>query len=151
MDYMFEAGFLGTRAPFFMDIVTVIVALLPLLVGGAIYLAKIKKYKLHSYAQIFIFAISVIVLVYFEIGVRSVGGFDAFMDSSSVAHNYAFFVLVLHITIAVITLIIWFITLVKAKQLLASGIHRKLGRITFAAIVVTTLTSMWVYTILFVH
>ena len=28
MDYMFQAGFLGTRAPIFMDVVTLIVALL---------------------------------------------------------------------------------------------------------------------------
>jgi len=151
MNYMFETGFLGTRAPFFMDLVTVIVALLPLLVGAAIFLAKMKKYKLHSYAQIFIFAFSVIVLVYFEIGVRVGGGFDTFVGESSVAHNYAFFVLILHITIAVITLIIWSTTLIKAKKLLALGIHKKLGRISFVAIVLTTLSSMWVYMILFVY
>lgn len=37
MNYMFEAGFLGTRAPFFMDMVTLIVAGLPLLVAAAIF------------------------------------------------------------------------------------------------------------------
>jgi putative membrane protein len=40
MEYMFEVGFLGTRAPFFMDTVTLIVALLPLLIALAVTLAK---------------------------------------------------------------------------------------------------------------
>jgi len=63
LEYMFHPGFLGTRAPLFMDMVTLIVALLPLLVAGAIYFAINKKYKVHAYSQIFIFAFSVIVLV----------------------------------------------------------------------------------------
>ena len=55
MEYMFHEGFLGTRAPMFMDMVTLIVALLPFLVGSAIYFAKIRKYKVHAFLQIFIF------------------------------------------------------------------------------------------------
>jgi len=39
MNYMFQPGFLGTRAPFFMDFVTLIVAFLPLLIGVAIWTA----------------------------------------------------------------------------------------------------------------
>jgi len=151
MNYMFETGFLGTRAPFFMDFVTLIVAFLPLLVAGAIALARAKKYKLHAYAQIFIFAFSVIVLVYFEVGVRVGGGFNSFMEGSSVSHNYAFLVLIIHIVIAVITLIIWFMTLIRAKKFLALGIHKKLGKISFMGIVLTSLSSMWVYLILFVY
>ena len=134
-----------------MDFVTLIVAFLPLLVAGAIYLAIKKQYKLHSYAQVFIFAFSVIVLVYFEIGVRIGGGFNVLMEGSSVSHDYAFFVLMLHIVIAIITLIIWFMTLIKAKKYLALGIHKKLGKITFFGIILTTLSSMWVYLLLFVY
>jgi len=148
---MFEVGFLGTRAPFFMDFVTLIVAFLPLLVSGAISLARAKKYKLHAFAQIFIFAFSVIVLVYFETGVRIGGGFNAFMEGSSVSHNYAFFILVLHIAIAMITLILWFATLIRAKRFLALGIHKVLGRISFIGIVLTSLSGIWVYLILFVY
>ena len=150
MNYMFEIGFLGTRAPFFMDFVTLIVAFLPLLVSGAIMLAKAKKYKLHAFTQIVIFAVSVIVLVYFEIGVRMGGGFNAFMEGSSVGHNYAFFVLMLHIVIAIVTLIIWFTTLIRTKKFLATGVHKLLGHISFIGIVLTTLSAIWVYLLLFV-
>jgi len=151
MHYMFEVGFLGTRAPFFMDFVTIIVAILPLLVTGAISLAKAKKYKLHALAQMVIFAFSVIVLLYFETGVRVGGGFNAFMDGSSVSHSYAFFVLILHIIIATITLLIWGTSLIRAKHFLSTGVHKLLGRISFVGIVLTSLSGIWVYLILFVY
>ncbi len=151
MNYMFESGFLGTRAPFFMDFVTLIVAFLPILVFGAITLARAKKYRLHALAQTLIFAFAVIILVYFETGVRVGGGFDSFMDGSSVSHNYAFFVLVLHIAISIITLIIWATSLIRAKRFLALGIHKVLGRISFIGIVLTSLSGIWVYLILFVY
>lgn len=55
MNYMFKTGFLGTNAPFFMDVVTIIVALLPLLIFVATSLAASGKYKEHKIAQIFIY------------------------------------------------------------------------------------------------
>ncbi|NEW59683.1 DUF420 domain-containing protein, partial [Sulfurovum sp. bin170] len=39
MEYMFEAGFLGTRAPLFMDIIVIIVGLLPFLIAFTIWTA----------------------------------------------------------------------------------------------------------------
>jgi len=107
MNYMFEAGFLGTRAPFFMDFVTLIVALLPFLMMFIITLAIKKSYKAHAIGQIGLFIISIIVLMYFELGVRMGGGFEAFMEGSSVSHNYAFIVLVIHILISTATLLVW--------------------------------------------
>ena len=159
MDYMFEAGFLGTRAPFFMDFVTLIVALLPLLVFGAIRLAHKKAYTAHAFMQTLIFTISVIVVGYFEYGVRVGGGFDAFMDGSSVSHNYALWVLIVHIIISVVTLIIWLKTLIFAKRESKknrlpgsnSVVHKKTGIRTFIAIVLTSFTGIWVYLLLFVY
>ncbi|MFT7004222.1 MAG: putative membrane protein [Sulfurimonas sp.] len=150
LDYMFEAGFFGTRAPIFMDVVTLIVALLPFLVAGAIYLAKDKKYKLHALAQVFIFAFSTIVIVYFETGVRMVGGFEFFMQESGVSYNYALIVLVFHIAISVITLILWTKTIFMAKKQVKLNKHKKSGMMTFAGIVMTSLTGIWVYFLMFV-
>jgi len=148
---MFQTGFLGTRAPFFMDVVTLIVALLPLLVASAIFLARVKRYKLHSYVQIFIFAFSVIVLGYFETGVRMMGGFDAFMQKSSVSYNYAFIVLIFHIAVSIITIIIWGMAIFMAKKLLRQNKHKKIGIITFSGVVLTSLTGIWVYFLMFVY
>jgi len=151
LDYMFHPGFFGTRAPFFMDLVTLIVSLLPLLVTIAISLARNKHYKAHAYTQTFIFSFSVIVLFYFEYGVRVAGGFNAFMQESSVAHNYAFFILVMHIIISVITLIIWTSTIFRAKKQLQNKTHKKAGIYTFVGVIATSLSGIWVYLIMFIY
>jgi len=159
MDYMFTQGFLGTRAPLFMDVVTFIVALLPLLVYGAISLARKKFYKAHAVLQNIIFIISVIVVGYFEYGVRMGGGFDAFMKGSGVSHTYASVVLGLHVIIAVITLLYWSVTIFKAnyqfmqKTLpgMKSNAHKLLALKTFLGIVFTSFSGIWVYLLLFVY
>lgn len=151
MEYMFHQGFFGTRAPFFMDLVTLIVALLPLLVAGAIYFARKKSYKLHAFSQVFIYIFSVIVVSYFEFGVRLGGGFNYFLEGSTIGYNYAFVVLMFHIAIAVITLIIWTVTITMVKKQLATSTHKKVGMMTFAGVVMTSLTGIWVYSLLFVY
>ncbi len=151
LDYMNLPGFLGTRAPLFMDIVSIIVAFLPFLMLGIIFLTKIKKYKLHALLQGILFVVSVLVLTFFEIGVRFVGGFKSFMNGSGVGHDYAFIVLIFHIMVSVITLIIWTTTLFTAKKQLQLGKHKRAGWLTFIGVSMTMLTGMWVYLILFVY
>jgi len=158
MDYMFKAGFLGTKAPFFMDFVTLIVALLPLLVYGAILLARKKMYVAHTIVQNLIFIVSIIVIFYFELGVRVGGGFDAFMSESSVPYTYALFVLILHIIIAIVMLFYWSVTIIngninfKKGKLpgLASYSHRLTAFKTYLAIIFTSFSGIWVYLLLFV-
>lgn len=150
MEYMFQTGFFGTRAPLFMDIVTFIVAALPLIMMGIIMLARAKKYKLHALMQGILYIVSVIVVVYFEYGVRVGGGFDFFMKDSSVGFTYALVVLLVHIFIAVLTLIIWTQTLVMSKKHLEAGIHKSQGRKTFVGVVFTSLTGIWVYMLMFI-
>ena len=151
MNYMFENGFLGTRAPFFMDFVTLIVAFLPFLMMIAIYFARAKKYKVHQLAQYTLFVVSLIVVTYFEMGVRVGGGFDAFMQDSGVSHNYALIVLIIHILIATVTLFIWVLAITRAKIYLMQNKHRQMGKITFSGIVMTSLSGIWVYLLLFVY
>ncbi|WP_151901078.1 DUF420 domain-containing protein [Sulfurimonas hydrogeniphila] len=159
MDYMFTQGFLGTRAPLFMDVVTLIVAVLPLLVYGAISLARKKLYRAHGIIQNTIFAVSVIVVGYFEYGVRMGGGFDAFMEGSGVSHTYASLVLGLHVIIAVLTLVYWSRTIAKANYQAIKGVlpglksneHKLLALKTFLGIVFTSFSGIWVYLLLFVY
>jgi len=156
---MFETGFLGTRAPFFMDFVMIIVAILPLLVLIAIRMAKIKSYKLHQLSQTIIFIVSVIVVGYFEYGVRAGGGFNKFMEASNTSHSYALYVLIFHIIIAILTLGIWVKTLIFAQKRTSSKMlpgefspqHKKDGLVTFLAISLTSFTGIWVYVLLFVY
>ena len=159
MNYMFESGFLGTRAPFFMDFVTLIVTLLPLLILIAISFAKKKAYSLHALTQTIVFIVSVVVVSYFEYGVRLGGGFSAFMEESSTSHSYALWVLIIHIIIATVTLIMWASTLIKGykaknnKKLpgVSSSHHKKEGMRTFIGIFLTAFTGIWIYLLLFVY
>ncbi len=151
LEFMNLPGIFGTRAPLFMDIVSLIVAILPFLMLGIIALAKRKQYKLHALFQGILFVVSVLVLTFFEIGVRFVGGFKSFMEGSSVGHDYAFYVLIFHIMISVLTLIIWTTTLFMAKKQLQLGKHKRAGWLTFTGVTMTMLTGMWVYLILFVY
>ncbi len=151
MEYMQKPGFLGTKAPLFMDEITIIVALLPLLITGAIYFAKKGMYKTHAYLQIFLYIFSVIILFYFEYGVRSYGGFDSFVKTNPLNHNYLGAVLIIHISIAIATLIVWSMTLLKVKKRVAIKKHKKDGLVTFAAITLTSITGIWVYLILFLY
>ncbi len=156
---MFESGFLGTRAPFFMDFVMIMVILLPLLTLGAIAMAKVKSYKLHALSQSIIFVVSVIVVSYFEYGVRAGGGFEKFMEGSNTSHNYALYVLLFHIAIALISLLIWVKTIWQARKAEKAGelpgraslAHKKAGQLTFIGIFLTAFTGIWVYVLLFVY
>lgn len=159
MDYMFAQGFLGTRAPFFMDFVTLIVAFLPVLVYGAILLARKKMFITHAIVQNIIFVVSVIVVTYFELGVRVGGGFDAFMSDSSVSYTYALVVLVMHIIISVVTLFYWIRTIFSGNYEIIKGLlpgraslsHKSIAIKTFIGIVLTSLSGIWVYLLLFVY
>ncbi len=158
MDFLFQTGFLGTRAPLFMDIVSVIVALLPFLIYGAIVLAKKGNYRGHESVQKLLFFVSVTVVAFFEYGVRMEGGYKNLMEGSSVSHNYLLYVLIFHIIISVITLLLWIYTLYAAMRYkrskalpgLYSAAHRKDGLRTFVGIILTMLTGAWVYALLFV-
>ncbi len=148
---MFEQGFFGTRAPLFMDEVTLIVALLPILLYSAIKLAQKKHYKAHMLMQIFLYVTSLAVVLYFEAGVRAAGGFEAYEEASGVGHHYLFAVLILHIAIAVSTTIFWTFTIFSAKKELRLGRHKRDGLITFSGVTLTSLTGIWVYLLLFVY
>ena len=156
--YMFKTGFLGTKAPLFMDLVTLIVALLPLLIFGAILLAKKRAFKLHLITQNIIFVISVLVVMYFEFGVRVGGGFNSFMQDSDVTYSYALIVLISHIIVATLTLFYWSYTIISAnyhsfKGLLPgkfSKLHKKMAKLTFLGIIFTSFSGIWIYLLLFV-
>ncbi len=155
---MFKPGFLGTSAPFFMDMVTLIVAILPLLVYGAIILARKKMYLLHALVQNFLFIFTMVVIAYFELGVRVGGGFDAFMRGSNVSYTYTLVVLIVHILIAMLMLYYWSVTLITGNVHFKKGYipgiyskrHKMMAIKTFLGIIFTSFTGIWVYLLLFV-
>jgi len=155
---MFEVGFLGTRAPLFMDVVTIFFALTPFLVGYSIFLAVKGKYALHLQTQLAVFVLAMVMVVVFEIGVRIDGGFNAYMHESSWSYNAVLIYLVAHILFALLTVVAWGITIYSAYKVYREEgwdssyfkLHRKRARWVFLAICVNSIMGVSLYPILFI-
>jgi putative membrane protein len=158
MEYMFQAGFLGTRAPLFMDEFIVVVALLPFLIGASIWFAIKESYKLHRIMQTLLFVITLGILIYFEYGIQVGGGFSHYIKDSSINPDFAYKFLIFHIIIASITLVMWafivhFATADRKRRALPglySNAHKKSGRRVAFMILLTSLTGIGVYWMLFI-
>ena len=158
MDYMFQPGFLGTQAPFFMDFVMLVVALLPLLIGLGIVLARRSAYGAHRVYQWLVFIVSVVVVGWFEYGVRVGGGFHDFVQSSTLPKYLLWGVLIFHIAVSILTIVWWVHTLIAAERAYAihnlpgghTLPHRRQGWQTAIGVFLTSLSGIWVYLLLFV-
>ncbi len=155
---MFETGFLGTRAPFFMDVVTIFFALVPFLVAISIYFAVRGKYLLHFRSQMATFVLSMLMVVVFEIGVRIDGGFNAYMQESTLSYNGVLIYLVIHILFALATVVAWGITIYSSYKVFrqeGAGAsyfreHKKRARWLFLAIIINSIMGVSMYPILFI-
>ena len=159
MDYMFASGFLGTKAPFFMDLVTIIVALLPFLVLFGVSFVRKGYYSLHTSYQITIFIISVIVVGWFEYGVRVGGGFNVFIEGNPRSTTVMLIILIIHIIISTATTIYWAKTVWQAYRHYSDGNlpggfsirHIARAKLTLWGIFLTASTGVLVYLTLFVY
>jgi putative membrane protein len=155
---MFEAGFLGTRAPLFMDLVTIYFALLPFLVGYSIVLAVKGRHRAHFKSQAALFLLTMVMVVIFEIGVRLDGGFNAYMNGSNLTYSWVLSYLLVHIAIALFTVVFWGVTIYRSMKVYVKEgpeaeyfvAHKKTGKRLYLAIVVTALMGCSMYPLLFV-
>lgn len=154
---MFETGFLGTSAPFYMDLVTLYFGILPFLMGSAIFMAVKKRYELHYKMQLSIFVLTLIVVGIFEVGVRISGGFSAFMEQSNANMTFMIIFLVIHILIALVAVVLYSILIysgVKEFRLKSAPIvksHKKLGMLVFLGMSITSIMGVMIYYFLFAY
>ncbi|MBD3807117.1 MAG: DUF420 domain-containing protein [Epsilonproteobacteria bacterium] len=154
---MFETGFFGTKAPLFMDIVTLIVILLPFLLFGSIALAMKKQFALHKLTQVTLFIVTVIVVLFFEYGVRIDGGIEKYLTYTEISDSFVISFLVFHITIAMVAIFLWARLLYLSFKASKAGelpgkfslYHKKFAKATTIAILLTGITGFGVYYILF--
>ncbi len=145
LNLLLGKGFLGFNAPLFMDLTLIIVAPLPFLMAFGIYLAKAKFIKLHKIFQSTLFIITLIVLAIFEYLIRKIGGFNAF--DLNIDRDIFITVLIIHIIIAIVTIVFWFITILKSSNV---KMHKIYAIFTFYGIIFTTISAILVYLLLFV-
>ena len=154
---MFSSGFLGTSAPFYMDFITVYFALLPILMFLSISLAKKKRYDEHFLSQLILFAVTLVVVVIFEVGVRVSDGFLEFMKNAHVSYGFMTAFLVVHVSIALISVVLWSALLygaVKSYKLENNGVsasHKKVGKFVFLGITIASYMGVGVYYFLFLY
>jgi len=154
---MFETGFLGTKAPMYMDIITVYFSILPLLMIVAIVMAVKKKFALHYKMQLSIFVVTLIVVAIFEVGVRVSGGFSAFMQESNASYTPMLLFLVVHVIIAIISVVLYTALIYSSTQQYIfkkeklSVNHKKMGKLVFAGMSITSLMGLFIYYALFIY
>jgi len=154
---MFESGFLGTSAPFYMDLVTLYFGVLPLLMGIAIFMAVQKRYELHYKMQLSIFIVTLLIVGVFEVGVRVSGGFSAFMEQSNANTTFMIIFLLVHILIAIATVVLYSILIysaIKEYKLKSAPIvksHKKLGKLVFLGMSITSFMGVLIYYFLFIY
>lgn len=154
---MFGTGFLGTSAPFYMDLVTLYFGILPLLMGSAIFMAMKKRYELHYKMQLSIFVLTLLVVGIFEVGVRISGGFAAFMEQSNANATFMIIFLIIHILIALVSVVLYSILIysaIKEFQLKSAPVvksHKKLGIVVFLGMSITSVMGVTIYYFLFAY
>lgn len=157
LDKLIVAGFFDTRAPLYMDIIVSFLLLLPILSGVSIFLAIRKYLKLHQLTQFLLFFLTLIVLSLFAYAVHYNSSFELLLEGSSIDAPIALVILIVHIIISITTLSMWMFALIYAlsdkKRRALPGVysksHAKAGKRVFKAILLTVLSSVSIYWVLF--
>jgi len=158
VEYLFNIGFLGTRAPYYMDGIIVYLLLLPILIVFSISFASSRQYGLHRFMQTVLFLLTLVTIVSFNYGIYMVEDFDKLMAVSSVGYNQAFYLLIFQTILSMIMLILWLSTLLfaisdrrrRALPGFYSRSHKTSGRRLFVVIILAILTIVCFYWLAYV-
>ena len=151
----YSQGFLGTSAPFYLDLITVYFGILPFLLGFSIYFAIKKEYGKHFISQSIILSITLILTVIFEIGVRITGGFLEYSKHSNISFDFMLIFLGIHIQVASIAVAGWLFLFISSykdykNNKLDATKHKKIGKAIFLALTISSIMGIFIYLFLFV-
>jgi len=154
---LFNSGFLGTSAPFYIDFVTVYFTIFPLLMGFTIFLAIKKRYKEHFISQAILLVITIVITIIFEIGLRISGGFLEYAKESDLSFNFMLTFLSIHIFIAVVALIGWVYLFISSLtnyrqnrfETIKNSNHKQIGKLVFFSMTLSSLMGIFIYLFLF--
>lgn len=152
---LFSKGFLGTAAPFYLDLATVYFAILPFLLAFSILYAIKKEYKKHFISQAIILSITLVIVVIFEIGIRISGGFVEYSKYSNISYDFMLVFLIIHILIAIAAVGGWlFLFISSYKQYKRNELdgkkHKKMGKAIFIALTISSIMGVCIYLFLFI-
>jgi len=154
LEQLSMVGFWKTTAPLYMDLIVSFLAMLPILSGISILFAIRQSLKLHQFTQFLLFFLTVIFLGFFAYVSKS---FELFVNGSPIDHTLVVIALVTHAVIVFSTLFFWMLALIyalsdkkrRALPGLYSQSHAKAGKRVFTRIVLTSLSAIGIYWMLF--
>ena len=127
---------------------------IPLAAASIVMARYLKNYRVHKSLQIFISVFLFICLCIFEFQVRTIGWQHQAYDSKF-RYSLVYPTLIIHVIIAVSTVLIWTITLYSALKSPGShsvpANHKRMGRWAFVGLIATYLTGIAFYFIAFVY
>ncbi|QKF81641.1 DUF420 domain-containing protein [Halarcobacter ebronensis] len=156
--FFLKEGFLGAKAPLFLDLVTIYFAILPILFGISILFAVKKMYKIHFISQSTLLATTVIFVIFFEIYIRMIGGFtELTKDETGLYFYFLISILSIHIIIAFLTVLCWFYLYITTYRIYKQeGIkaieikrHRKIGKLVFDGLITSCYMGVMIYILIF--
>ena len=158
VEYLFNIGFLGTRAPYYMDGIIVYLLLLPILIVFSISFASSRQYGLHRFMQTVLFLLTLVAVVSFNYGIHMVEDFDKLLAINSVGYNQAFYLLIFQTILSMIMLVLWLSTLLfaisdrrrRALPGFYSRSHKTSGRRLFVVIILAILSILCFYWLVYV-
>jgi len=154
----FEPGFLGTRAPMYLDLVAIYFIALPLLLFVSIRYAMKGEIKKHLQSQLGIFIMTLVMIVVFEVGMRLAGGFKEYIKESSVSYGFFITFLIVHILVAIATVNLWSYQIISSVKAYKKGTltgekaqrHRKIAKYLMVGITITLIQAACIYYFMFV-
>jgi putative membrane protein len=164
---MMKHGFLGYDASFMLDfVVSALVLIVPLLLYSLWVVKFRRQYVLHRNLQMLLGIVLLVAVAAFEIDTQLVhGGWRNIVNKdpeaprlTGEALQHAERVLQVHLVFAVSTPFLWAATLLLAWRRFSappvpgphSRMHKVLGWLSVADIVLTSLTGLWFYYVAFV-
>ncbi|RUM68236.1 MAG: hypothetical protein DSZ07_06970 [Sulfurovum sp.] len=146
MEYLLDIGFLGTSAPYFMDIILVYLLSLPILMTFSILLVGNRKYGLHRFTQTLLFLLTVFVLFIFN--------YEIYI----VVEKELFYLLLIELFFSIVILIMWLRVILfavddrrrKGLPGLYSSSHKKSGKRIFLVMLFMIFINTYLYWIVYV-
>ena len=145
-------GFLGTGAPFMMDVVVIALFVINPALFWSIQQAKNGKFELHRKVQLTLAIVLLIAVILFEVEIRLANGIVNIIGEEKYTPLFQV-ILYIHIFFSVTTTVLWGILTYKACKLYTPQgfpdhyihTHKKMGWISALDLLLTTLTGFVVY------
>jgi uncharacterized membrane protein YozB (DUF420 family) len=161
MDFPGIDGFLGTRAPLVLDLLFLVMFVVVIVLAWSVYQVKYhRRFQLHKGVQIVLGAVLLIAVVIFELDIRAHGWQErAAGEIGGEASSVVKSALIIHLTFAVTTVILWPIVIVRALRnfpkppgpSLHSRWHISWARMAAIDMVLTSVTGWIFYWLAFVR